>query len=98
MNKSSSSYGLLREAVELAREEPAMHKRILAEVAAGEGRTIPEIAEALQYPSVEIVYWVMSMWKYGLLVESAEADEDGYFKYRAPQSLEATVETSKRVD
>lgn len=92
MNKSSSSYGPLREVAELAREEPAMHKRILEEVAAGEGRTIPEIAEALEYPSVEIVYWVMSMWKYGLLVESAEVDEDGYFKYSASQSLESAPE------
>jgi len=83
MSTSSSSPRLLREAAEISREEMAMHKKILAEANTAEGKTIPEIAEALEYPQREVVYWVMSMWKYGLLVESAEADEDGYFKYHA---------------
>ncbi len=82
MSSSSSSPRLLREAAEISREEMAMHKEILVSADTDEGKTIPEIAQALEYPQQEVVYWVMSMWKYGLLVESAEADEDGYFKYR----------------
>lgn len=88
MSSFSSSLRSLREAAEISREEMAMHKSILAEANTAGGKTIPELAEALEYPQQEVVYWVMSMWKYGVLVESSEADEDGYFKYRpSPDQL-----------
>lgn len=73
---------VLRDPREVIREEPLMHAPILAAVADG-GKTIGEIAERLGHPTHEVVYWVMGMRRYGLLVESTEADDDGYFSYRA---------------
>lgn len=72
----------LRESRELSREEMANHKRILI-FTRESPRSIPEIADELQAPTHEVVYWVMSMWKYGHLEESSEANEEGYFSYKA---------------
>ena len=70
----------LRDPREVIREEPVMHKAII-EALAGGPATINEIAERIGHPSHEVVYWVMGMRRYGLLVESVEADDDGYFSY-----------------
>jgi len=74
----------LRDPREVIREEPLMHSPILAAVADGPA-TVPEIAERIGFPAHEVVYWVMGMRRYGLLVESKEADGDGYFSYGAPK-------------
>jgi len=74
---------LLRDPREVIREEPLMHAPILAAVADGPA-TIPDIADRIGQPSPEVVYWVMGMRRYGLLAESKEADDDGYFSYGLP--------------
>lgn len=73
----------LRDPREVIREEMAMHRSILAAVADGP-LTVPQLAARIGHPSSEAVFWVMGMRRYGLLVESAEADDDGYFSYSAP--------------
>jgi hypothetical protein len=73
---------LLREPREVIREEPLMHRPIREALADGP-LTIPQIAEAIGHPTEETVYWVMGMRRYGHLVELEEADDDGYFPYRA---------------
>ncbi len=70
----------LRDTREIIRDEPLMHRPILEALAAGP-RTIPEIAEALGRPAHEVVYWVMGMRRYGFVVESPEADDEGFFHY-----------------
>ncbi len=70
----------LRDPREVIREEPLMHTPIIKALASGPA-TITEIAERIGHPSHEVVYWVMGMRRYGLLVESIEADDDGYFSY-----------------
>jgi hypothetical protein len=72
----------LRDPREVIREEMAMHQPILDAVAEGP-RTVPQLAERIGHPSNEVVYWVMGMRRYGLLVESSEPDDDGYFAYAA---------------
>jgi len=74
---------LLREPREVIREESLMHAPILAAVADGPA-TIPDIAARIGAPSHEVVYWVMGMRRFGLLVESKEADDDGYYAYCLP--------------
>ncbi len=69
-----------REVREIAGEERVMKDKILA-VVGPEGKTIPEIAEAIGHPGHEVVYWVMTMRRYGLLEETGEANEEGYFVY-----------------
>ena len=83
----------LRDPREVIREEFLMHKPILEAVADGPA-TITEIAERVGHPAHEVLYWVMGMRRYGLLVEGAEADDDGYFSYRAVKATEpgATLE------
>lgn len=71
-----------REFREIAREERVMKDKILAILADG-GKTIPEIAEALGHPGHEVVYWVMTMRRYGLVEEEGPANDDGYFVYAA---------------
>ncbi len=73
---------LLREPREVIREEPLMHRPI-REALAGGPLTIPQIAEAIGFPAAETVYWVMGMRRYGHLVELEDADDEGYFPYRA---------------
>lgn len=73
---------LLRDVREVIREEPLMHAPILAAVADGP-LTVPEIAEKIGFPANEVLYWVMGMRRYGFLMESKDADDDGYFSYAA---------------
>lgn len=73
---------LLRDVREVIREEPLMHAPILAAVDDGP-LTVPEIAEKIGFPANEVLYWVMGMRRYGFLMESKDADDDGYFSYAA---------------
>jgi hypothetical protein len=70
----------LRDPREIIREEMAMHATIL-EVLKDGALTVPQLAERIGRPSDEVVFWVMGMRRYGHLIESAEADDDGYFSY-----------------
>lgn len=69
-----------RGAPEIMRDEMVMRDDIAAFVAAGP-RTIPEIADHLGHPRREVVIWIMAMWKYGLLNDTGETDEEGYSRY-----------------
>ncbi len=72
----------LRPTREIIREEPLMHTPILTALADGP-LTIPAIAERIGGPPRETLFWVMGMRRYGLLEEVPDADDDGYFQYRA---------------
>ena len=69
-----------RELREVVREEPVMRARILAALHDGP-LTVPEIAEAIDAPTSEVVVWVMGMRRYGWLTEVKGATDDGYFRY-----------------
>ena len=81
----------LRDPREVIREELLMHDPIREAVAGGPA-TIAEIAERIGHPVHEVVYWVMGMRRYGHLIESSEADDDGYFRYRAVGTDEAPAD------
>ncbi|MCF7811083.1 MarR family transcriptional regulator [bacterium] len=67
---------------EIIRDEMIMHDKIIS-ILKDDPKTIPEIAEALGYPSHEVVYWVMAMWRYGKIEETtAKPNADGYFMYK----------------
>ena len=72
----------LRDVREIIREEPLMHDVILEALAEGP-LTVPQVANAIDQPSDEALFWVMGMRRYGLIVEIPEADDDGYFQYAA---------------
>lgn len=70
----------MRDAREVIREEPLMQRPILEALAAGP-LTVPEIADAIDRPAREVLFWVMGMRRYGKLVEQPEPEDDGYFRY-----------------
>jgi len=45
-------------------------------------KTIPEIAKETGYPKHKVVWWLMTLRKYGSVIELEEVGEDGYYKYR----------------
>ena len=76
--------GQPRNREEILRDEWVRRDRIL-ELVRESPRTIPELADALGAPSSEVILWVMGMRRYGLLEESKEADDEGFYRY-APTS------------
>ena len=72
--------GRRRNALEIMRDEMIMRQRIRDLLGDGP-KTIPEMAEALDAPSDEVLVWVMGVRRYGGLEEVGRADENGYFKY-----------------
>lgn len=71
-----------REPREVIREEPIMRARILELLADGP-LTVPELAEAMECPSREVLFWVMGMRRFGRLREVSGATPEGYFRYEA---------------
>lgn len=72
---------ITRGLAEVLRDEMVMKDKIVA-VLREEPKTISEIAEALGYPSHEVLLWVMAMWRYGTVVEVEKARTEAYFKYK----------------
>jgi len=71
---------MLREPREVIRDEMAAHAPILRALQDGP-LTVPALAERLGRPREEVVFWVMGMRRFGLLAETGEADDEGYFAY-----------------
>ena len=70
-----------RDLGEILRDEMVMKEHILTRLRE-EPATIPEISEILGYPAVDIVFWVMAMWRYGIIEEVGKPNEEGFYKYR----------------
>jgi hypothetical protein len=71
-----------RDVAEVVRDEMVVRHRI-ADLVQDGPKTIPELAEALGCPSREVVFWVMAMWRYGMLEPAGNAGEDGHYRYRS---------------
>jgi len=50
-----------------------------------EAHTVPEVAQALNLASHEAMHWVMALRKYGLLEDTQEVSDEGYYKYKLAQ-------------
>ena len=70
----------VRDPREVIRDEMLMRDRVLAALNDGP-KTVPEIAEVMDYPVSEVMYWVMAARKYGYIEEIKEPTEDDYFQY-----------------
>ena len=77
-----------RDLAEVLRDEMYMRDKIIAVLREGP-KTVPEIAEALGYPSHEVMTWVMSMRRYGIIVEIPKARADDYYQYQLRSEEEA---------
>ncbi len=66
---------------EVMRDEMVMKDKIV-DMLREEPKTIPEMAEALGYPSHEVLLWVMALWRYGTVVEVEKKRTEEYFQYK----------------
>ena len=69
-----------RDIREIVHDEMIMRDRI-ANLLNDGPQTIPELAEAMGYPSHEVVIWLFAMRRYGQVEVVGKPDVDGYFKY-----------------
>ena len=67
--------------LERSRIESDMRKRLLETLEAGP-LTVPEVAERLEADIQDVMWWMMSCWRYGYIEPEGRADADGYFRYR----------------
>jgi hypothetical protein len=44
-------------------------------------KSVPEIAEALGYPSKDVLWWVMGFVRFGFIEPTGETTADGYHRY-----------------
>ena len=77
-----------RDIREIIRDEFVMRRPILAALESGP-LTVPEIAQAVEKPTDEVMFWVMGLRKYGYLTETREATDEGYFRYEAVEREDA---------
>ena len=76
-----SSTGIMRRDMgEIVHDEMIMKDRIAKLLSEGP-QTIPELAEAMGYPSHEVTIWLFAMRRYGDVEVVGKPDVDGYFKY-----------------
>jgi hypothetical protein len=77
----SSNGKIRRDIREIVHDEMIMKDRI-AKILKDGPQTIPELAEAMGYPSHEVVIWLFAMRRYGDVEVVGKPDVDGYFKYK----------------
>ncbi len=66
---------------EVMRDEMVRRDQIISILQTGP-KTVPELTEAMAYPSHEVVIWLMAMRRYGLVEELPKARADDYFQYQ----------------
>jgi hypothetical protein len=76
----SSAEKSRRDIQEIVHDEMIMKDRI-AKILKDGPQTIPELADALGYPSHEVTIWLFAMRRYGAVEVIGKPDVDGYFKY-----------------
>jgi hypothetical protein len=81
----SSAIKIRRDIREIVHDEMIMKDRIAKLLKEGP-QTIPELAEALGYPSHEVTIWLFAMRRYGEVEVVGKPDLDGYFKYTLVKS------------
>ncbi len=84
----SGTRKIRRDIREIVHDEMIMRDRI-AKLLKDGPRTIPELAEAMGYPSHEVGIWLFAMRRYGEVDVIGEPDVNGYFKYALTRRQDA---------
>lgn len=71
---------MTRQHDEVLRDGMYLEARIL-QLLAQEPQTIPGLTQALSLPSHEVTAILMTLWRFGRVVEVGKADQDGYYRY-----------------
>lgn len=70
--------GIPPEPLQLSRQQAKIHRQIKEALKDG-SKTVPEVSEKTQIPSAEVFWHLMSMKKYGEVIEGEE--RDSYIAY-----------------
>jgi hypothetical protein len=70
-----------RDLGEIMRDEMVMKERILS-CLREEPATIPEISEFFGHPAIDVMFWIMAMWRYGIIEEIGKPNDEGFYRYR----------------
>ena len=89
----SSTTKIRREIHEIVHDELFMKDRI-AKILKDGPQTVPELAEAMGYPSHEVMVWLFAMWRYGDVKAVGKPDVDGYFQYELVKCQERQDESA----
>jgi len=73
-----------KEAVKKAQEYTKIKKQILKSLKSGP-KTIPEIAKETGMDTYTVMWYLMTLRKYGEVKETEEVTPDGYYKYEIPR-------------
>ena len=65
---------------EIMIEEMVIRDRIIEFMKKGTA-TVPEIADAINKPTDQVMFWIMAMRKYGIITETEQVTDDDYYKY-----------------
>ena len=71
----------IKEIREIMAEEMIMRDKIIKVMQKGP-LTILEIAEVINKPTDQVMFWIMGMRKYGFIIETEQITEDDYYKYK----------------
>jgi predicted Rossmann fold nucleotide-binding protein DprA/Smf involved in DNA uptake len=71
---------IVRNRREVLRDAFLTRQRIVA-LLREKPRTIPALAEALEFPAQEVMIWLMAMIRYKEVEAVGKADQEGYFAY-----------------
>lgn len=60
-------------------------KKLIVDALKEEELTVPQLAEKLQQPKSDVMYYLMSLIKYGIVKTGEIDDMDEYFSYKLAQ-------------
>jgi predicted Rossmann fold nucleotide-binding protein DprA/Smf involved in DNA uptake len=66
---------------EVLKDEMFMQNKVMLALK-DEPKTIPEIAQQLNYPAAEVTTWVMAMRRFGKIAVLPKGRADDYFQYK----------------
>ena len=72
----------------ILKEQQTVRKRIL-QAMRGEPKSIPQLAEATEIPAHDVLWYVASMKKYGVIVETGMDEDYEYYLYQLTKEATA---------
>ncbi|MFO7827856.1 MAG: CoB--CoM heterodisulfide reductase iron-sulfur subunit A family protein [Bacteroidales bacterium] len=78
--EAQTEEGVTNDGEKLKKALPEISKKILQTLETG-AKAIPEIAAEIQYPADDVLYYLMSLRKYGFVKDTDEINDDEYYLY-----------------
>lgn len=78
-------YGISEEALSKSKYYRDMRKK-LVQILKNGPKTIPEITQEMELPATEVVYYLMTLRKYGEIIVGELDDTDEYYFYQLKEN------------